>query len=305
MTEQDKIITKIYTTSTPFLNKSYQSQLLPAGPYKVRLTVTDLPMYGEPVTVVTESTNYIIPEITAVPEIVLQDGKDEVIVGDTVTVRIETDEFTTGVKAKALTEETTLSYRGVSNGKHIWESQLTIPEVEESGEMGIEFKLTTDYGSQDVFGVSGQVTRTKTITETINVTALKLIDFRITDMKNNKKYDGLYPLTIPDFLLDYIAGYYVTFRIDSKGNPDKVTANVEIDTDGSSKIVNMEKVGLNTWEGKYFAPYDTKEGSIISFKVVAEKGTSHYNFNEKEGWDGHVLTVVGDVLGDLQVIRTN
>ena len=67
----------------------------------------------------------------------------------------------------------------------------------------------------------------------------------------------------------------------------------------------MKKTGLNTWEGKYFAPYDTPGSSIISFKLIAEKGPSSYNYNEKESWDGKTLRVVGSVLEDMQVNRTN
>ena len=107
---------------------------------------------------------------------------------------------------------------------------------------------------------------------------------------------------------DYIAGYYCTFRIDAKGNPEGVLA--EISHDGTSQeSLELKKVGdsgtYGVWEGKYFAPFDTPKGTIISFDLEARKGSTKYNYNDKESWDGETLEIKESLMKDAVISRTN
>ena len=105
----------------------------------------------------------------------------------------------------------------------------------------------------------------------------------------------------------YKAGYMAEFRALTVGKPEKVEAEVYFD-DVYQETVEFAPFswgGGDVWILKYFAKAGTPKGTQIKFNLTAHKGTSSYNFNINESWDGHVLTVVGNVLEDLQVIRTN
>ena len=73
--------------------------------------------------------------------------------------------------------------------------------------------------------------------------------------------------------------------------------------------VELKKIGTNgsvgIWEGKYFAPFDTPKGTIISFDLEATKNTSRYNYNEKESWNGDTLEIKDTLLKDAAISRTN
>ena len=200
--------------------------------------------------------------------------------------------------------EVELQYKRSEDTNDIWEAEIIVPEIDNDAEVDVNFLVETDYGSYDVFGQDGQTTRIKTMKETVNVIALKLEDFRVVDMVKHAEYKDQYPLRHSDFLLNYIAGYYVTFRIDSKGNPDEVFADVAINA-GDPQRVNLNKVDANVWEGKYFAPYNTPTDSIISFNLEATKSSSFFNYNDKNNWDGETLIVVDTLLKDAKIQRTN
>lgn len=192
--------------------------------------------------------------------------------------------------------------------QYTWEASYKVPELSDSKMVDINFTVKTDYGSKDIFGTEGRTTRIKTLKESIYVTALKLEDFRVVDLVKHKDYEGKYPLRRPDFILDYITGYYCTFNIDAKGHPESVVAKVLHD-DKEISNVNLQKIGSNgsveIWEGKYFAPFDTPIGTVISFDLEAKKSTNKYNYNEKESWNGDTLKVVSSLLKDAVISRTN
>lgn len=298
----DTKTTRVYTTALPFSNQTFATNNLKPGPYDVRLEVTDIPLYGTAKTTAATSKFYVVPEITATPYIISE--KDEIIVGDTLLLRVVTDKITTKITAEMLGTEVELQYKRSEDTNDIWEAEIIVPEIDNDAEVDVNFLVETDYGSYDVFGQDGQTTRIKTMTEKVNVIALKLEDFRVVDMVKHAEYKGKYPLRHPDFLLNYIAGYYVTFRIDSKGNPDDVFADVSIDGDTPQKI-ELKKVDANVWEGKYFALYDTPKDSIISFNLEATKSSSFFNYNDKNSWDGETLIVVDTLLKDAKIQRTN
>lgn len=308
MSSQDRITTKVYTTQQPFVNKSFESNSLAPGPYNVRLQVTDIPTYGEAKSTSVDKKFYIVPKVTGVPYVILEEGKEEIICGDTVTLRIITDEITTGITAQAEGSTATLSFVSKQGTQYIWETPFVIPEIEDSGNMDITFTLKTDFGSKDIFGTEGKTTRIKTLKETIYVTALKLDDFRVTDLVKHSQYKDLYPLRRPDFTLDYIAGYYCTFQINAKGNPERVFADVSHNTSGVG-TVELKKVGdsgtYGVWEGKYFAPFDTPRNTVISFDLEARKGSTKYNYNEKESWNGETLEIKESLMKDAVISRTN
>ena len=308
MSSQDRITTKVYTTQQPFVNKSFESNSLAPGPYNVRLQVTDIPTYGEAKSTSVDKKFYIVPKVTGVPYVILEEGKEEIICGDTVTLRIITDEITTGITAQAEGSTATLSFVSKQGTQYIWETPFVIPEIEDSGNMDITFTLKTDFGSKDIFGTEGKTTRIKTLKETIYVTALKLDDFRVTDLVKHSQYKDLYPLRRPDFTLDYVAGYYCTFQINAKGNPERVFADVSHNT-SEVGTVELKKVGdsgtYGVWEGKYFAPFDTPPNTVISFDLEAGKGSTKYNYNEKESWNGETLKVTDSILKDAVIARTN
>ena len=270
--------------------------------------LTDIPTYGESKSISVDKKFYIVPKVTGIPYVVLEEGKEEIICGDTVTLRIITDEITTGITAQAEGSTATLSFVKKQGSQYIWEAAFIVPEIEDSGNMDITFTLKTDFGSKDVFGTDGQTTRIKTLKETIYVTALKLEDFRVTDLVKHSQYKDLYPLRRSDFTIDYIAGYYCTFQINAKGNPERVFADVSHNT-SEVGTVELKKVGdsgtYGVWEGKYFAPFDTPQNTVISFNLEAVKGTAKYNYNEKESWDGETLVVVDTLLKDAKIQRTN
>lgn len=308
MSSSDTISTKIYTDSVPFSNETFDSKNLAPGPYRVNLEVTDIPAYGEAKSTSVDTNFYIVPKVTGVPYVILEEGKEEIICGDAVTLRIITDEITTGITAEAEGKTINLSFVKKQGSQYIWETPFVIPELEASGNMDITFTLKTDFGSKDVFGTEGKATRIKTLKETIYVTALKLDDFRVTDLVKHSQYKDLYPLRRPDFTLDYIAGYYCIFQINAKGNPERVFADVSHNT-SEVGTVELKKVGdsgtYGVWEGKYFAPFDTPRNTVISFDLEARKGSTKYNYNEKESWDGETLVVVDTLLRDAKIQRTN
>ena len=308
MSSSDTIYTKTYTDSVPFSNETFDSKNLAPGPYRVNLEVTDIPAYGEAKSTSVDKKFYIVPKVTGIPYVVLDEGKEEIICGDAVTLRIITDEITTGITAEAEGKTIDLSFVKKQGSQYIWEAAFIVPEIEDSGNMDITFILKTDFGSKDVFGTDGQTTRIKTLKETIYVTALKLEDFRVTDLVKHSQYKDLYPLRRSDFTLDYIAGYYCTFQINAKGNPDRVFADVSHNTSVVG-TVELKKVGdsgtYGVWEGKYFAPFDTPRNTVVSFDLEASKGTTKYNYNEKESWNGETLRVTDSILKDAVIARTN
>lgn len=306
MTNNDTVVTKIYTTKMPFENETFIKNNLAAGAYKARLKVTDIPTFGAAKTVEVVKNFYVVPEMELTS--MVKSEKDEILCGDTVTLTASSDIYTKSVTAEILGKEVSLSEASRDENKIYWEAPFTIPEIDESKEVEITFESRTDYGSKDVFGTDGKTTRIDSCRSFISVTALKLEDFRVIDLVCHPEYKDLYPLRRDSFTLNYIAGYYCTFNIDAKGNPEKVFAKVK-HNGADVSTVELKKIGTNgnigIWEGKYFAPFDTPKNTVISFELEATKNISSYNYNEKESWSGDTLKIVASLLKDAVISRTN
>lgn len=329
MKDSDIITTKTFgpkqSTSgseIPF-NNGFSNNGLKPGPYEMIVSVKDRPIYGNPQTVSGSIKFYVVPNLTG--SINVTPYGDEIMVGEKVKVRVTTDKWTNGVDlrmeknfdvnnpysntpAKPGLTWINVPFKENANGTYIYECDYVIPELTDSGDYFFTARLNTTAGSKDVYGVDNRVTRYKFITERHAVTALKVIDFVISDMKYHPQYDGLFPIKRPDMPVDYTAGYYVHFKVTTKGEPDKVIGNMKIEGVDAGQI-EFVQTGVNgneqIWEGKWFAPADTDIGSKITIEIEASRGATEYNYNDKEGWDGHTLTVVGSALEDAVINRTH
>jgi hypothetical protein len=145
---------------------------------------------------------------------------------------------------------------------------------------------------------------------TLEILNLKVENFRITDIVNHPEweYGYNYPIAKNDLPVDYKAGYYATFRVNTIGEPENVRAIVRIDgiTDKTISMTYIDTDGDNQiWEGRYYAEATTPEGSVITMHVTASKDTEVYDYNAEETWDGVVLIVEGSALQDGRINRTN
>lgn len=217
------------------------------------------------------------------------------ITGETITLKAQTTQYVNTVTVDFLGQTITLNHVSTVGQTKYWEKDFVIPDtVSSSGNYPATFTATDNYG------------QTATHTISIYVTALKLTDFRVIDIVNHDTYS--YPLTRVNLPVDYKTGYYVTFRINAKGNPVSVKAKVYND-DTLDKEVTLAQVGTSgtdtIWEGKYYSDAHLTDGTYIIMDLTAYKGTTTYNYNLKEGWDGRVLRVSGTALEDARINRTN
>jgi hypothetical protein len=217
------------------------------------------------------------------------------ITGETITLKAETTTYANNVSVNFLGQTITLNHVSTVGQTKYWEKDFVIPDtVSSSGNYPATFTATDGYG------------QTATDTISIYVVALKLTNYRITDIVNHDTYS--YPLTRVNLPVDYRTGYYVTFRIDAKGNPVSVKAKVYNGTT-LDKEVTLTQVGTSgtdtIWEGKYYADAHLATGTFIYMDLTAYKGSTTYNYNLKEGWNGRVLRVNGTALEDGRVNRTN
>lgn len=109
--------------------------------------------------------------------------------------------------------------------------------------------------------------------------------------------------------IPYKTGYYVTFKIDSKGKPDDVWGRIDVgNNDSIEQIINMSKVEsveMETWQGRFYTSSYLPAGTIISIKLDCNKGATIYDYNLKEGWDGRSLITNGSALQDGRINLTN
>ncbi len=294
-----------YTTKYPFVD-SFKSMFLPWGAYRITLSVTDMPPIppyeiGSEKTVNVTKTYYIIPEINLLGS---YEGKSEIVVGDNIKLTAKTNKEVTSVYAKfngdliellKVSEDSQYAYWGKNN--------YSIPEsITESGTYYIDFIAYTNYGG------NGNNTRKIEDKVPINITALKLFNFRINNIVNHP--DVTYPYTkemLTNKLIDYKTGYYVTFLIDSKGKPDSVYSKILLDGILNQKIT-LEKItsgDTDVWQGKFYTNARLPEEKIISIMTSCNKGTVVYDYNQKENWDGKSLIIKGSALQDGRINLTN
>ena len=303
----DKIRTYNYNSITPFENKSFKEQNLPPGPYLVTANIIDIPTYGEPASASITKRFYVVPTMTGTSQII--HDKSEVICGDTVKLRVNTDYIAEKVVVEVLGTTLDLVKVSETGNNAVWELEYTIPELDDTQDVNFKFTLTTFFGSQDIYGNTTTPTRTKTINQTVNVVALKLEDFRITGMVNHDFFSYSFPIFKDNMPVDYIAGYYVTLQVDAKGNPEQVISKVSTDGGLTSTNLEFKLVGNNgtkgVWEAKYFLDNKSAIGTIVNNDITAYKNTTSYNYNDKEVWDGDTLKVVSGLEKDIIIKRTN
>ena len=295
-----------YTTQVPFTN-SFKGQGLPWGAYRITMSVTDkppIPPYdsGDAKTTTVTKNYYIIPELSLTGN---YEGNDEVAVGDTIKLKSKTSKETENVYCTLAGTNYVLSKVSEDSNFAYWEKNINIPDsITESGTYQLQFVGSTAYGG------NGNITREIRDTVSLNIVALKLINFRITDIINHP--DVSFPYTkdmLINQLIPYKSGYYVTFQIDSKGKPDNVYGRIDIGNNGSvDQVINLTRVAYGdteTWQGRFYtSPYLTP-GTVISIKLDCIKGPTTYNYNLKESWDGRSLIVNGSALQDGRINLTN
>ncbi len=296
-----------YTTQYPFTN-SFKGQSLPWGTYRITLTVTDKPPVPPYASTDAKSATvikyyYIIPELSLTGS--FESSKTEIMVGDSIKVKATTNKMTEAVSCALADSTYALNKTSEDSNFAYWEENIIIPDsITESCTYQLQFVGSTTYGG------NGSVTREIRDTVSLDIIALKLINFRITDVVNHPHIS--FPKTkdmLQAELIKYKAGYYVTFQIDSKGKPDTVTGRIDIGNNGSmDQIINLTKVAsvdTETWQGRFYTSAYLPAGTVISIKVDCNKGATIYDYNLKESWDGRSLVVNGSALMDGRVNLTN
>lgn len=217
------------------------------GAYRITTTVTDIPnngTTGKSVSIVTNNETkplhlYVIPRLEVFnPHYEwegLLDPEEQIPVGDTVYITVDSNEETVGmdirmpdglggeVVTKATLTGTTTNADG-SVTKH-WGANVTIPDTIEEDDLAggkgytYYYEAWTDYG-QD----SGERTRTKVLAHGMNVLAIKLYDFAITDISDPAVDTTGVRETVPFLAFDELSateltklGYSFYFELYSMG----------------------------------------------------------------------------------------
>lgn len=194
---------------------------IPWGAYRITTTVTDNPKNGsagKSTSIVTNSDTvpkhlYVIPKLS-LSDIHFSwegamDTEEQVPVGDTVTITFQTCAETTSafvVMPDGLGGEQKFAATLVSTtdtGNKVWSADAIIPDSVEEDDLvdgkGYTFyvEANTTYGSTD-----GTITRTKRAAHSMNVLAIKLYDFRITNITDPAvQFDGD-PVYVPNLAYD-------------------------------------------------------------------------------------------------------
>lgn len=221
----------------------------------------------------------------------------EVVADTTATIEAETTKYVENLVVKlfegTIYENTiTLSPKIIGNKKY-WSGDYPISSVIPEGKYTAKFKATTYNGKTDVKN------------ERFVLKTLDLKDLRITHIVNHGRYDGKYPILYNDPIVPvgYKTGYMVTFRINAKGNPERV--KMKIKYPGYSKELDMTKEWQNgsdsIWTLEWYSDPFTPKGTVINTEVIASKEDAILNFNNKYNFDGDFLKIIGSIEGDLQV----
>nr|WP_312579569.1 hypothetical protein [Sedimentibacter sp.] len=296
-----------YTTQFPFAN-SFKNQGLSWGAYRITLKVTDkppIPPYASTDAKSAQITKsyYIVPEISLVGS--LESDKSEIMIGDSIKLKAKTSKMANTVGCNLNGTGYALSKVSEDSNYAYWEKNITIPDsITESGTYQLQFVGKTTYGG------NGNITREVKDNVPIDIVALKLINFRITNIVNHPYIT--FPYTkdmLLSALIPYKTGYYVTFQIDSKGKPDNVYGRIDIGNNGPiDQNISMTKVitgDTETWQGRFYSSAHLPVNTIICIKLDCSKGSVTYNYNEKESWDGRSLITEGSALQDGRVNLTN
>lgn len=295
-----------YTTQYPFMN-SFKEQGLPWGAYRITLSATDklpVPPYqstdAKMVTVTKQY--YIVPELRMTGSF---EGNSEVAVGDTIKLKAITSKETENVSCNFAGTNYVLNKVSEDSNFAYWGKNIVVPDsISESGTYYLNFVGSTTYGG------NGNITREIRDSVPIDIVALKLINFRITDIVNHQHVT--FPYTkdmLINQLIPYKSGYYVTFKIDSKGKPDNVYGRIDIGNNGNTEqVISLTKVAsgdTETWQGRFYTSPYLSASTVISIKLDCSKGSTTYDYNLKENWNGRSLITNGSALQDGRVNLTN
>lgn len=295
------------TYTSNFVN-SFKNQGMGWGAYRITMKVTDRPPIPPYQSTDTKSVTvtkyyYIVPEISIAGS--CETAKTDIMVGDTVKLKAKTNKETENVNCTLAGTNYTLNKVSEDSSSIYWEKEIVIPDtITESGTYNLKYVAKTTYGG------NGNITREVQDNVPINIVALKLINFRITNIVNHPHIT--FPYTkdmLISKLIPYKTGYYVTFRIDSKGKPDDVWGRVDVGNNGSiDQIISMSKVesgDTETWQGRFYTSAYLPAGTVISIKLDCNKGITTYDYNLKENWDGRSLITNGSALQDGRINLTN
>lgn len=247
------------------------------GAYRITTSVTDVPNNGSLAKTTSMTTNpdaapkhlYVIPKLEISDIHYYWTGNDEedtteaIPVGDTITVTFVTNAETVGGKVLMRDDEgniitTNAEYVSTNpDGTKNFKAEPTIPDelTEDDLVDGSKYTFTvqgwTDYGFGD-----GTVTRTKEADVTINVLAIKLFNFHITDVTDPLvKFDKTTPVYVKDLAYDKSdspnnttmkKGYSFYFELSSMG----------LKNDADKVRIRPSFWGYNTSSGKYDIPLD-------------------------------------------------
>lgn len=264
---------------------------VPEGSYEIRLRVR---AEGKPYW-----SAWHMETLEVVPRVTIIGGYEgEPIVGNTITLRGVTNLEATSATVEFLGELRNLNLVSTTVNSKIWETNFTIPlTITESGERNATFTAYSMYSYLGDIAID---------VVPINIIALMLIDFRVVDIVNHLEYN--YPLYKDNLPVDYRSGYYTTFRINARGNPNRVESRVGVGGvyDKTVDMTLIENLGLETvWEGRYYSPARLPTGTLISMELEGFRGVVSYNYNAREPFHGNVLRVNGTALSDARINRTN
>lgn len=263
------------------------------GAYRITTTVTDNPLNGTPgksASIVTQPDVppkhlYVVPKLEIGDFHFMWEGQidteEQVPVGDSITITLTTNNETTAVYSvmpngdggENRTKGTLV--RTEADGTKVWTITAVIPDTLEEEDLvdgkGYTFyaETQTTYGSED----GTTVMRTKREPKHMNVLAIKLFDFRVTNVTDPAvDFDIANPVTVPHLAYDETnspagelmkKGYSFYFELSSmglKGDSDSVRITPKFYTRDASGVWQELDVYYKNDNGDYvLGTYDPDE----------------------------------------------
>lgn len=254
------------------------------GAYRITTTVTDNPLNGTPgksASIVTQPDVppkhlYVVPKLEIGDFHFMWEGQidteEQVPVGDSITITLTTNNETTAVYSvmpngdggENRTKGTLV--RTEADGTKVWTITAVIPDTLEEEDLvdgkGYTFyaETQTTYGSED----GTTVMRTKREPKHMNVLAIKLFDFRVTNVTDPAvDFDIANPVTVPHLAYDETnspagelmkKGYSFYFELSSmglKGDSDSVRITPKFYTRDASGVWQELDVYYKNDNGDY------------------------------------------------------
>lgn len=216
----------------------------------------------------------------------------------TTTIKAETSKYVetlavTLYKGESFEKTLNMTVDRISANKKEWIVNYDVPIELPQGTYTAEFTARTANGNVEIDS------------ETFILESLDLTDLRITHIYNHPNYEDKYPILYNDPMVpvEYKTGYYITFKINAVGSPESV--KMKISYPGYDKEFEMIKESENgndsVWKLEWYADSFTPFGTIINTEVIAQKGETILNFNNKYNWDGDFLRITGTIEQDWRV----